>query len=58
MSKILLTTYMKKMYTEFSVQKHFVLCDATPALHHFFYAKSSFWGIVSILTLWVMAEAT
>ena len=34
--KILLTFYMKKTYNDFGGQKHFVLCDATPALRHFF----------------------
>lgn len=39
--KMLLTIYMKEMYTDISGQKHFVLCDATPALRHFFYFISS-----------------
>ena len=37
--KILLTIYMKRIYNTTEGQKHFVLCDETPAFCHFFYAK-------------------
>ena len=38
--KILLTIYMKRIYNTNEGQKHFVLCDETPAFCHFFCAKS------------------
>lgn len=33
---MLLTIYMKRIYNTDEGQKHFVLCDAAPALRHFF----------------------
>ena len=38
---MLLTIYMKRIYNTSEGQKHFVLCDETPAFCHFFYAKNS-----------------
>ena len=39
--KILLTIYTKRIYNTSEGQKHFVLCDETPAFCHFFYLKLS-----------------
>ena len=41
LSKILLTIYTKRSYNTSEGQKHFVLCDETPAFCHFFYLKLS-----------------
>lgn len=39
LSKILLTIYTKRIYNTTEGQKHFVLCDETPAFCHFFLYK-------------------